>query len=170
MNYQYADWKAIKEDINDANFDLCAFPTKHFLLQEPGRDDEIMNLLEFVRPGDGFVPNYRVTAISEVNGGNELDLFTFLKDTCPGPTDMLGQLDFFFWTPIKQSDITWNYEKFLIGADGKPVRRYNPVTSPYSVQPDVQEQLDLINPRKSESVRRKRVLQGSVKKFNKTKP
>ena len=62
---------------------------------------------------------------------------------CPGPTVRLGETSTFYWTPLRQSDITWNFEKFLIGADGKPVRRYNPVTSPLNVVDDILEQIDI---------------------------
>jgi len=174
MNYQYADWKAVKEEINDPNFDIVAIPTSHFNLQEPGRNDEIMNLLEFVRPGGGFVPNYRVAAKSEVNGANQLDLYTFLKGACPGPTELIGATESFYWTPLRQADISWNFEKFLVGADGKPVRRYNPVTSPLNVKDDILEQLEIMRQNqkseKSESVKKLRLLQGRAKKANKTKP
>jgi len=144
MNYQYADWKAVKEELNeDEFFDIVAFPTSHFLLQEPGRNDEIMNLLQYVRPGGGFIPNYRVAAKAEVNGANEEGLYTFLKGACPGPTERLGETSTFYWTPIRQYDITWNFEKFLIDHEGKPVRRYNPVTSPLNVKDDIVELIEI---------------------------
>jgi glutathione peroxidase len=30
------------------------------------------------------------------------------------------------WSPVRRSDITWNFEKFLIDQDGNPVKRYSP--------------------------------------------
>jgi glutathione peroxidase len=32
---------------------------------------------------------------------------------------------FIIWSPVKRSDISWNFEKFLIDGDGKPVKRYS---------------------------------------------
>jgi len=29
------------------------------------------------------------------------------------------------WKPVKRSDISWNFEKFLVGTDGLPVKRYS---------------------------------------------
>ena len=29
------------------------------------------------------------------------------------------------WTPVARSDIAWNFEKFLVGPDGAPVKRYS---------------------------------------------
>ncbi|CAG0923018.1 unnamed protein product, partial [Notodromas monacha] len=48
--------------------------------QEPGANaTEIYNALEFVRPGNGFVPNFQLFKKIEVNGANEIPLYTFLK-------------------------------------------------------------------------------------------
>ena len=37
----------------------------------------------------------------------------------------LGNPKFITWSPVKRSDIAWNFEKFLIGPDGAPVKRYS---------------------------------------------
>lgn len=149
-----------------------AVPTNHFNLQEPGSNDDILNGIEHVRPGGGFVPTYRVAGKTDANGAQEEPLFSFLKGACPGPQLSIGTTSNFYWTPIKQHDLTWNFEKFLISAEGKPVRRYNPYTSPYDVRADIQEQLDLIPGKKEEAtdVKKARILQGMTKKNNKTKP
>jgi len=170
---QYADWNAIKEEFNTELFDVLAIPSNHFSLQEPGGNDNIMNGLEHVRPGSGFVPNYVVAGKSNINGAEQEALYTFLKGACPGTTEAIGDTSGFYWTPIRQADITWNFEKFLISAEGKPVRRYNPSTSPYDLRDDIQEQLDLITAKKEEietkDVRNKKILQGLAKQHkNKT--
>lgn len=166
------DWNAIKAEFNNTNFDLLAIPTNHFNMQEPGANNVILNGLEHVRPGNGFVANYRVAGKTEVNGANQEDLYTFLKEACPGTTTLIGDTERFYFTPIRQYDITWNFEKFLISAEGKPVRRYNPATSPWNIRDDIQEQLDLIESKKKEAidVRKSKILQGMAKKHNKTKP
>ena len=33
--------------------------------------------------------------------------------------------NFFVWKPVKRTDIAWNFEKFLIDKEGKPVKRYS---------------------------------------------
>ena len=76
---QYVDWNAIKAEFDNENFDLLAIPTNHFNMQEPGANNVILNGLEHVRPGNGFVANYRVAGKTEVNGANQEDLYTFLK-------------------------------------------------------------------------------------------
>jgi len=140
-----------------------------------------------MRPGGGFEPNYRLAGKTECNGATQEPLFGFLKSTCPPTQLAIGATSEFYFTPIRTYDITWNFEKFLIGADGKPVKRYNPATSPFNVVPDIEEQLQILRERREaekakkaeeeeaeaeKDVRKARVLQGLAKKHrdNKTKP
>lgn len=159
------------------NFDLLAIPTNQFGLQEPGNNDDIPKGLEHVRPGDGFIPNYRVAGKTECNGLGEEPLFAFLKDLCPGTTNVIGSTEDFYWTPTKQTDLTWNFEKFLINAEGKPIRRYNPSTSPFTMRDDIQELLDELEAskeaeaaKKHESVRKMKVLKGMANRVHKPRP
>ncbi len=55
----------------------------------------------------------------EVNGDGEAELYTILKAAQPGDGD----------TP----DITWNFEKFLVGRDGTVLARYAPPTTPEDI-------------------------------------
>ena len=59
----------------------------------------------------------------EVNGDGASPLYKLLKQAQPGAGD--------------NADITWNFEKFLIDADGKVVARYAPTTTPEEVAPDL---------------------------------
>jgi len=50
--------------------------------EEPGANGtEILNCLKYVRPGDGFEPNFELTVKIDVNGPNEHPLYSFLKVT-----------------------------------------------------------------------------------------
>ena len=50
--------------------------------QEPGDNGtEILNSLKYVRPGNGFEPNFELTEKIDVNGPNEHPLYTYLKVT-----------------------------------------------------------------------------------------
>jgi glutathione peroxidase len=47
---------------------------------EPGDNGtEIMNGVKDVRPGGGFVPNFQMFAKVQVNGKDEIPLYTYLK-------------------------------------------------------------------------------------------
>jgi len=65
----------------------------------------------------------------DVNGENELLLFTWLKKTIPTPSDdhvsFVADPAMITWKPVKRTDIAGNYEKFLIRPDGVPIKRYS---------------------------------------------
>ena len=55
----------------------------------------------------------------EVNGDGEAPLYTMLKAAQPGDGD--------------SSDITWNFEKFLVDGDGNVVDRFSPMVTPEEI-------------------------------------
>ena len=55
----------------------------------------------------------------EVNGAGACQLYQMLKDAQPGDGDT--------------SDITWNFEKFLVDGDGEVVARFPPMTTPEEI-------------------------------------
>ena len=93
---------------------MLGFPCNQFANQEPGTDAEI---LEFA------TSNYGVTFPMfhkiEVNGDGAAALYQWLKAEQPGAGET--------------SDITWNFEKFLVDGDGNVVERFPPTTTPEQV-------------------------------------
>jgi glutathione peroxidase len=61
----------------------------------------------------------------EVNGDNEAELYTLLKAAQPGAGE--------------SSDITWNFEKFLVDGAGAVVKRYPPPTGPEEIAADLDQ-------------------------------
>jgi len=54
---------------------------------------------------------------------------------CPNPTtDTIGDPKKLFWTPLKASDVLWNFEKFLIDKNGKPKYRIHRKITPEELQ------------------------------------
>jgi glutathione peroxidase len=126
----YLGVNALIAEINDPDFVVLGIPCNNFGLQEPGMNSEIMNGINAVRPGNGYVPNFELTNKVDVNGDNEHPLYTFLKAGCPNPTLSFGDGSRLYWSPIKQTDINWNFEKFLINRAGKADSRYAPHMEP----------------------------------------
>lgn len=121
------DLNALHEDLKPFGLTILGFPTNQFGKQEPGQKHEILPALKYVRPGNGFVPNFLLFEKLDVNGKNEQPVYTFLKSSCPGVGDTFGNVyGRLFWEPIKLNDIKWNFEKFLVGPDGRPVMRWHP--------------------------------------------
>ena len=63
----------------------------------------------------------------EVNGPNTVPLFSFLKKNARGA--------------LNTEDLKWNFQKFLVGRDGKPLMRYSPLTKPNEIEKDIEDAL-----------------------------
>ena len=64
----------------------------------------------------------------DVNGAASHPLFTYLRSALPG---LLG------------GKIRWNFTKFLVGRDGKPIKRFAPITKPARLEAQVRQALGL---------------------------
>ncbi|XP_074647441.1 cuticular glutathione peroxidase-like [Tubulanus polymorphus] len=129
----YEGFNALLPEFDDVQ--VLGVPCDQFGHQEPAADAyELFNGIKHVRPGHNFKldRNIQFSGKVEVNGPNEQALFTYLKELCPAPRDLIGNPKELFWQPIKTSDITWNFEKFLIDKNGKPIARVNPMIAPDS--------------------------------------
>ncbi|KAK2145813.1 hypothetical protein LSH36_655g00043 [Paralvinella palmiformis] len=131
-------YNALQQDY-DNQLAVVAIPCNQFLLQEPGTNPEIPYTYRFVRPGGNFIHTFELAAKIDVNGEKEDPLYTFLKDACPAPKELIGNPDELYFTPIRVNDITWNFEKFLINTSGAPYKRYEPEVHPDNLRSDIDE-------------------------------
>lgn len=92
---------------------ILAFPCNQFNNQEPGDSASIKNNC-LINYGVSFPVFEKIY----VNGKNAHPLFKFLKEKLPG----------FITNSIK-----WNFTKFLIVADGKPIKRFAPFSTPENI-------------------------------------
>jgi glutathione peroxidase len=93
---------------------VLGFPCNQFGNQEPGTDAEI---LEFVT--SKFDVNFPMFSKIEVNGDGAADLYKMLREAQPGEGET--------------SDISWNFEKFLVSGDGDVLVRWGPMTTPEEI-------------------------------------
>jgi glutathione peroxidase len=118
---QYDGLEKLYEKYGGKGFVILGFPCNQFANQEPGTDKEI---------AEGCLINYGVTfqmfSKVDVNGKNAHPLFQFLKKKLPG-----------FLT----SNIKWNFTKFLIDSNGKPVKRFAPSFVPEKMEGDIEKLL-----------------------------
>ncbi len=119
---QYSGLEALHETYSARGFDVLGFPCDQFGHQEPGDEAEIKNFCAL---------NYGVTfpmfAKIEVNGDNAHPLYRALKKAAPG---FLGT-----------EAIKWNFTKFLLGRDGKVLKRYAPNDKPEDLAGDIEKAL-----------------------------
>lgn len=116
---------------------FVGFPCNQFGYQEPAENHELMNCIKHVRPGFGFEPNFPVSGKLEVNGAGESPLFTFLKARCPAPFGMIANRTDITWTPIRNNDISWNFQKWIVDHNGDPIKRYTSRTDPVQAEDDI---------------------------------
>ena len=119
---QYDGLEALYKKYHDQGFEIMAFPCNQFGGQEPGSADEIA---EFCKVNFGL--SFPLMAKIEVNGAGETPLYGWLKSEAPG---LMGT-----------KAIKWNFTKFLIGRDGKVVRRYAPTDKPEALAKDIEKLL-----------------------------
>ncbi|WP_395658183.1 glutathione peroxidase [Nocardioides sp.] len=108
---QYTGLEALHERYADRGFTVVGVPCNQFYGQEPGSAEEIA---EFCSATYGVT--FPMTEKVDVNGEHRHEIYQALVGT---PND-LGEA----------GDVSWNFEKFLIGADGEVVARFRPQVEP----------------------------------------
>lgn len=122
LTKQYEGLEALYKKYKNKGFVVLGFPCNQFMGQEPGTEAEIM---EFCTVNYGVT--FPMFSKIEVNGDGAHPLYKFLRKTLPGTGS--------------KSDIEWNFAKFLIGRDGKPVERFNPRTKPEDTAASIEKLL-----------------------------
>jgi len=124
---------------------VLGVPCNQFGHQENCKNDEILRSLKYVRPGNGFEPKFQLLEKLDVNGKDAHPLFVYLKEKLPFPSDdsmaLMGDPKFIMWSPVRRNDISWNFEKFLVGPDGEPYKRYSRKFLTSDIEADIKELL-----------------------------
>lgn len=72
-------------------------------------------------------------------------MFVYLKEKLPFPSDnsmaLMADPKLIMWSPVNRNDVSWNFEKFLIGPDGEPYKRYSRSFLTIEIEADIQELL-----------------------------
>ena len=118
---QFEGLEQLYERYRDKGLVVLGFPCNQFGGQEPESNETMAETCKI---------NYGVTfplfEKVEVNGAGAHPVFKYLKSRLGG----------WFGSRIK-----WNFTKFLIDAEGRPVRRFAPTTQPASIEPYIQKLL-----------------------------
>ena len=140
---QYDGLEALYQKYKDQGLVILGFPCDQFAHQEPGSNEEIA---EFCRINHGVT--FPLMAKTDVNGPNAEPVFEYLKEQAPteeysglkakATRTMLKGLS---KSAKKDSDILWNFTKFLVNRDGSVVKRYAPVVKPEDIEKDIQGML-----------------------------
>ena len=119
---QFAGLEELHQTYGARGLVVLGFPCNQFGAQDPGSNGEIA---EFCQLNYGV--SFPMMAKIDVNGPDAAPLYLWLSAEAPG---LLGS-----------KAIKWNFTKFLVGKDGKVMRRYAPTDTPASLAKDVEAAL-----------------------------
>jgi glutathione peroxidase len=110
---QYEALQALQEAHEASGFTVLAFPCNQFGGQEPGTVDEVV---EFCSTQYGVT--FPVMEKVQVNGPRQHPLWQALTQVADAEGDA--------------GEVQWNFEKFVVSADGRSVTRFRPTEDPLS--------------------------------------
>ena len=140
---QYDGLEALYQKYKDQVFVIVGFPCDQFAGQEPGSNEEIA---EFCRINHGVT--FPLMAKTDVNGPNAEPIFEYLKTQAPTEAynGIKGKATRMMLKGLsksveKDSDILWNFTKFLVSRDGATIKRFPPTAEPEEMEEDLKAML-----------------------------
>ena len=140
---QFEGLEKMNQKYKDQGLVIIGFPCNQFKEQDPGSDGEIE---EFCQLNYGV--SFQIMKKTDVNGPAAEPIFEYLKTQAPSEEyigvkakAMRVLLKKLSKTVEKDSDILWNFTKFLISKDGETIKRYAPTTDPKDFEKDVEAML-----------------------------
>lgn len=145
---EYKILNEIQCDYGKGNLAILAFPCNQFLHQESLKNEEILDFLRFVRPGENFEPTFDIFQKVDVNGLNTHPVFQFLRGHLPfsidNPMPLMATNAHIIWSPVERSDISGNFEKFLLSSDGVPFKRFSSRYNTCDIREDIEDLISKI--------------------------
>ena len=119
---QFAGLEKLWSAYRDQGLVVLGFPCNQFGHQDPGSNEEIANFCQL-----NYGVSFPMMAKIAVNGTDAHPLYAWLKEQAPG---LLGS-----------KGIKWNFTKFLVGRDGRVIKRYAPQDAPDKLAGDIEAAL-----------------------------
>ena len=116
---QFKGLEKLWDDYRDRGLVVVGFPCNQFGAQDPGSNNEIASFCEM-----NYGVSFPMMSKVDVNGTSADPLWAWLKSSAPG---VLGS-----------ETVKWNFTKFLVGRDGKVIRRYAPNEEPDALRRDIE--------------------------------
>ena len=120
---QYEGLENLYKKYNEKGLEILDFPCNQFGNQAPGTADEIHEFCQLK-----YNTSFDQFAKIDVNGENEEPLYTFLKGAKKG---------------LINSNIKWNFTKFLVDKEGNVVERYASTVTPEKIEKKIVELLEI---------------------------
>jgi glutathione peroxidase len=123
---QFEGLEYLYQQYKDKGLVILGFPCNQFGGQEPVSNE---NMQQTCRLNHGVT--FPLFEKIDVNGPNTHPVFKLLRRSLGG---LFG------------SRIKWNFTKFLIDAEGRPIKRFSPVTKPAAIEPYIRKLLSRVTP------------------------
>ncbi len=119
---QFAGLQELHDTYAEQGFTVLGFPCNQFGEQEPGDEAEIASFCD-----RSFGVSFPMFAKVDVNGDDAHPLYGWLRNEKSGllPGDA----------------IKWNFTKFLVGKDGRVLKRFAPTTEPAKLTDKIEDAL-----------------------------
>jgi glutathione peroxidase len=119
---QFAGLETLWKAYRDRGLVVLGFPSNEFGAQDPGSNDQIASFCEL-----NYGVSFPMMGKVQVNGSEAHPLWKWLTAEAPG---LLGS-----------KSVKWNFTKFLVGKDGRVIKRYAPTDTPESITKDIEAAL-----------------------------
>ena len=119
---QFAGLEELHQRLGAQGLTVLGFPCNQFGSQDPGSNEDIGAFCQM-----NYGVSFPMMAKIDVNGDTAHPLFQWLKAQAPG---VLGS-----------EGIKWNFTKFLVGKDGRVIKRYAPTDKPAGIAKDIEAAL-----------------------------
>jgi glutathione peroxidase len=116
---QFTGLEKLHKTYADKGLAVIGFPCNQFASQDPGDDAQIANFCQ-----KNYGVRFQMMSKVKVNGADAHPLYQWLTAEAPG---ILGS-----------KGIKWNFTKFLVGRDGRVIKRYAPQDSPEKIAKDIE--------------------------------
>lgn len=127
---QYEGLETLYEKYKDEGFEVLGFPSNDFMGQEPLSETEIKDFCD-----TNYNVRFPLFSKIHINGDERHPLYEFLIDAQPATDvsngdDWLNGLIKFGHKHLNETDVLWNFEKFLVGKNGAVAARIAPDVAP----------------------------------------
>jgi glutathione peroxidase len=119
---QFSGLEKLHQKYGPQGLAVLGFPCNQFASQDPGDDAQIANFCQ-----KNYGVSFQMMSKVKVNGEGAHPLYQWLTAEAPG---ILGS-----------KAIKWNFTKFLVGRDGRVIKRYAPQDAPEKIAKDIEAAL-----------------------------
>ena len=116
---QFTGLEKLHQQYGPKGLAVLGFPCNQFASQDPGDDAQIASFCQ-----KNYGVSFQMMSKIKVNGDDAHPLYQWMTAEAPG---LLGS-----------KAIKWNFTKFLVGRDGRVIKRYAPQDTPEKIAKDIE--------------------------------